>query len=72
MLSAEAGKQGFDDSSHQENKGEVRGDAAGRIIFSNLGHGSSQGLILRDFLSQIHGHGLYTLPLREQGRRRHR
>src|ERR1700752_3350349 len=42
LLSAEAGQQGLDDRRDEEDKNKVCCDAAGRIIFFDFGHGSSQ------------------------------
>ena len=39
----EAGKRSLDDRCNQKDEHKVRGNTTGRMIFSNLGHGSSQG-----------------------------
>lgn len=47
-LTAEAGQQGFDDRRDQKDEHKVGSGTAGKIVFSRLGHGSSQGFELRD------------------------
>jgi hypothetical protein len=42
LLLAKAGQQRLNDRSNEKDKYKVRGNAAGRIIFSNLGHASSR------------------------------
>ena len=46
LLSAETGQQGLDDSRDEEDKYKVSSDAAGRIVFFDFGHGSSQGFAI--------------------------
>jgi hypothetical protein len=65
-LSAETGDQRLDNRRNQKDKNKVRRRSAGKIIFSGLSHGSSQGLTRGAFIPQIHGAGLYTAASREQ------
>ena len=44
MLFHQAGEQRLDDSRSQKDEHKIGGNAAGGMIFLNLGHGSSQGL----------------------------
>lgn len=43
LLSAERGNRRLYDRRDEKNKHEVRGNSAGRIIFTGVGHASSQG-----------------------------